>query len=116
TVYLLGSFHALMPGDYPLSSDVEAAFEDAEAWLFEMSPAEMESPTLGARMAQAALRTDGTRLDDELPKGVRERLQDWWRANAGRLGAVASDLQRFEPWFAGVVVGLVGMRDLGLDP
>ena len=32
-LYLLGSFHMLRPGDYPLSKDVDAAFDDAEALL-----------------------------------------------------------------------------------
>src|SRR5690606_19257109 len=63
SLYLLGSFHMLQPGDYPLSHDVDDAFGDAEEVLFEMSPAEMASPTLALEMGQAALRTDGTRLD-----------------------------------------------------
>ena len=118
-VYLLGSFHLLAPDDYPLSTEVDAAFADAESLLFEMSPSEMESPTLAARMAQAALRTDGTRLDGELPETTRRKLDDWVRANAARLaggGITAQGLQLFEPWFAGLVVGIVGMSDAGLDP
>jgi uncharacterized protein YbaP (TraB family) len=118
-VYLLGSFHLLAPDDYPLATEVDAAFADAESLLFEMPPAEMASPTLAARMAQAALRTDGTRLDAELPEATRRKLDDWVRANAARLaggGITAQGLQLFEPWFAGLVVGIVGMADAGLDP
>jgi uncharacterized protein YbaP (TraB family) len=118
-VYLLGSFHLLAPDDYPLSPEVDAAFADAESLLFEMSPPEMASPTLATRMAQAALRTDGTRLDAELPDATRRKLDDWVRANAARLaggGITAQGLQLFEPWFAGLVVGIVGMGDTGLDP
>lgn len=118
-VYLLGSFHLLAPDDYPLAAEVDAAFADAESLLFEMSPSEMESPTLAARMAQAALRTDGTRLDTELPEATRRKLDDWVRANTARLaggGTTAQGLQLFEPWFAGLVVGIVGMSDAGLDP
>lgn len=118
-VYLLGSFHLLAPDDYPLSAEVDAAFADAESLLFEMPPSEMESPTLAARMAQAALRTDGTRLDSELPEAARRKLDDWVRANGARMaggGITAQGLQLFEPWFAGLVVGIVGMTDAGLDP
>src|SRR3546814_6031334 len=67
TVYLLGSFHLLKPDDYPLSSDVNDAFADAEAVVFEMPPEEMNSPQLPVQMMQAAVRTDGTGLDSELP-------------------------------------------------
>lgn len=117
-VYLLGAFHLLAPDDYPLATEVDAAFDDAESLLFEMSPAEMDSPTLAMRMAQAALRTDGTRLDSELPEATRQRLDAWLRANGARIsrGVTPQSLQAFEPWFAGLVVGLVGMADEGLDP
>jgi uncharacterized protein YbaP (TraB family) len=119
TVYLLGSFHLLRPDDYPLSADVDAAFADAESLLFEMAPSEMESPTLPLRMGQAALRTDGTTLDSELPPATVARLQAWYTANATRLqaaGMTAQGLQMFEPWFVGLTVGIVGMTDAGLDP
>lgn len=118
-VYLLGSFHLLAPDDYPLSADVDAAFADAESLLFELSPAEMASPTLATRMGQAALRTDGTRLDNELPDATRRKLDAWVQANAAplaRSGMTAQALQMFEPWFVGLAVGIVGMTDAGLDP
>jgi uncharacterized protein YbaP (TraB family) len=75
----------------------------------------MASPTLASRMGQAALRTDGTRLDSELPPETRAKLRDWTQANAGRLGGMAQNLQMFEPWFVGVAVGIVGLRDSGFD-
>jgi uncharacterized protein YbaP (TraB family) len=119
SVYLLGSFHLLRPGDYPLSADVDAAFADAESLLFEMAPSEMASPTLPLRMGQAALRTDGTLLDSELPPATAARLQAWYAANAARLqaaGMTEQGLQMFEPWFVGLTVGIVGMTDAGLEP
>ena len=66
SVYMLGSFHLLKPGDYPLSKDTDAAFEDAESLVFEIPPEEISSPALAMQMAQAALRTDGTSLDSAL--------------------------------------------------
>lgn len=119
SVYLLGSFHMLAPADYPLSADVDAAFADAEALLFEMAPAEMESPTLALRMGEAALRIDGSRLDSQLPPETAEKLHAWYAANAARLqasGMTEQGLQMFEPWFVGLTVGIVGMVDVGLDP
>ncbi len=53
-VYLLGSFHLLRPGDYPLSPEVEAAFADAERLMFELAPEEMQSPAMPQMMLQAA--------------------------------------------------------------
>lgn len=59
-VYLLGSFHLLKPQDYPLSPDVEQAFEASQRVVFELSPEDMQSPQLASRMVQAATRTDGS--------------------------------------------------------
>jgi uncharacterized protein YbaP (TraB family) len=119
SVYLLGSFHLLKPGDYPLSADVDAAFADAESLLFEMPPSEMESPTLALQMGQAALRLDGTRLDSQLPPATARKLQDWFAANATGLqasGMTPQMLQMFEPWFVGLTVSIVEMTRDGLDP
>ena len=119
SVYLLGSFHLLRPGDYPLSADVDAAFADAESMLFEMPPSEMESPALALRMGQAALRVDGTGLDSQLPPATARRLQSWFAENAADLrasGLTPQALQRFEPWFVGLTVSIIEMTRLGLDP
>lgn len=119
SVYLLGSFHLLMPGDYPLSKDVDAAFADAEKLAFELSPEEMGSPQLGVQMAQAALRTDGTQLNSELPPATKARLDAWMTANATELQKMAMTpqlMQMFEPWFVGLMVTITEMTKMGLDP
>ncbi|NUS39869.1 MAG: TraB/GumN family protein [Lysobacter sp.] len=118
-VYLLGSFHLLRPSDYPLSPDVEAAFKDAKTVVFEIAPDEMDSPALAMQMGQAALRSDGTQLDGELPPTVRTKLAAWVAAHQGALqksGVPAQALQLFEPWFVGLTVSIVDMADMGLDP
>jgi len=119
SIYLLGSFHLLRQDDYPLSTDVDAAFADAESLLFEMPPSEMESPTLALQMGQAALRLDGTRLDSQLPPATARKLQDWFAANATELqasGMAPQMLQMFEPWFVALTVSIVEMTRDGLDP
>ncbi|MFS8063232.1 MAG: TraB/GumN family protein [Luteimonas sp.] len=119
SLYLLGSFHLLKPADYPLSKDVDAAFADAESVVFEMSPEEMASPTLAMQMGQAALRTDGTQLDSELPPATAASLHAWLTANAADVqasGVPAQLLQNFEPWFVGLTISIIEMTREGLDP
>ena len=119
SLYLLGSFHLLLPDDYPLSRDVDMAFADAEKLLFEISPDELASPQLGLQMAQAALRTDGRALDDELGPELAAKLAGWGRENAAQLAATGMNvevLQRFEPWFVGTMVTVTQMMALGFDP
>ena len=119
SVYLLGSFHLLKPDDYPLAKDVDAAFADAEALLFEMAPEELTSPTLALQMGQAALRTDGTALNSELTPEMVRKLDAWSAANAAtaqKIGLPPQMLQLFEPWFVGMMISIVEMTKQGLDP
>lgn len=111
-VYLLGSFHLLARDDYPLSTDVDAAFADAEALLFELSPEEANSPALPAQMAQAAMRTRPGTLQQDLGPDLWARLQAYAQAN----GLPLAQLSTFEPWFVGLTVGLMEMGRQGLDP
>lgn len=118
SLYLLGSFHMLRENDYPLSKDIDAAYADAEEVVFELPPEEMLSDTLGAQMAMAALRTDGTALDDDLPPALARKLADWATRNADGLRAVNMGpemLQMLEPWFASLIVTIVDARGAGFD-
>ena len=111
-VYLLGSFHLLRPSDYPLSGDVAAAFADAERVLFELSPDEMRSPAMPQLMMQAAMRTDGKTLQQDLDAATWTRLEAW----AGKNGLPLASFNSFEPWFVGLTITLVEMTKQGLDP
>jgi len=118
-IYLLGSFHLLKPGDYPLSKEVDAAFSDAEALMFEVSPEEMGSPELGMTMAKSGLRTDGRTLKDDLSPGTAKKLDAWLAANQGQLqkiGMAPQVMQMFEPWFAALTISVLEMTKQGLDP
>lgn len=119
SVYLLGSFHLLKPGDYPLSADVDAALEDSDAVVFEIPPEELQSPELGMKMGQAAMRTDGTPLDSALPEETAAALQAWTEENAASLQQMQLTppvLQMFHPWFVSLMVTMTEMGKYGLDP
>ena len=118
-VYLLGTFHLLRPEDYPVAPEVDAALEASQRLVLELAPDEMSSPSLGLKMAQAGMRTDGTLLDSELPPETAKALQSWLATNAARvqpLGLTAQSVQMFEPWFVALTVTLVEMTAHGLDP
>lgn len=118
SVYLLGSFHLLRPTDYPLSGDVDAAFADAESLVFELPPEEMSSPSLGISMMKAALRADGSALSSELSPSTAKKLETWLTVNNDALTKARmppEQLQRFEPWFTGLMVSLIEMGKYGLD-
>lgn len=118
-LYLLGAFHLLKPGDYPLSPDVQQALDDAQEVVFELSPEELASPALALQMAQAAARTDGSTLDSQIGPALAGKLSQWASDNAahlGRTGLTPEVLQMFQPWFAGLMVSVVELTKHGLDP
>ncbi|MFT3762014.1 MAG: TraB/GumN family protein [Pseudoxanthomonas sp.] len=112
SVYLLGSFHLLRPDDYPLSKDVDAAFEDAESLLFELPPQDMDSPAMSAKMLQAGIRRDGRTLQDDLDPGTWAALQDY----AAKNGLPLAGLSNLEPWLVGLTISIAEMTKQGLDP
>jgi hypothetical protein len=111
-VYLLGSFHLLKPQDYPLSPDVEQAFEASQRVVFELSPEDMQSPQLASRMVQAATRTDGSELKRDLDAATWQKLQAFAAQNKLPL----AQMQGMKPWFVGLSISVGQMQKLGLDP
>lgn len=116
-VYLLGSFHLLKPDDYPLSKDIDAAFDDAKTVVFEVEPASLGTPETAEKFKLAAGYADGRTLSQVLPKAARDRLQKMLSVNGGSIEQVNA----IEPWAVtlSLVLGMtqaMGFRqDQGLD-
>ena len=110
-IYLLGSFHLLKAGDYPLSPDAYAALDDAEKVVFELSPAEMNDPALGQKMAVVARRADGKTLQAALPQETWAQLVEY----AGKRQIPLQNFQGLDTWFMGLVIGITEMQIAGLD-
>lgn len=118
SLYLLGSFHLLKREDYPLSADIDAAFEDAEEVVFELSPEELASPDLPRAMARAGTLPAGETLDGRVSPAAARAMKRWIDGNGAALSALGFDaatFQRFEPWYAGLLISLTEMNKLGLD-
>lgn len=106
-LYLLGSFHLLSKNDYPLSDDVEAAFEDSELVYFEISPQEMARVNGSNAIATPSER----RLSEVLPSPLREKLSVALLETGRRL----EDVETLQPWAVNMTV-LTGITDsLGLS-
>ena len=76
SVYLLGSFHALKPDDYPLPATVQAAFADAERLAFEVPPGEMESPQLMQQLLKLSGDRSLIQVEDDGLGMTEERLKE----------------------------------------
>jgi uncharacterized protein YbaP (TraB family) len=101
SLYLLGSFHALKPSDYPLSKTINDAYADAELLVFEMAPEQLQSPDLPAKIAQMATLPENQSVQNLLPEATWQALKDWSARNPE---FPLLSLQRFEPWFIAFTV------------
>ena len=117
SLFLLGSLHLLKPSDYPLSGDVDAAFDEAEKVVFEVALEELADPATAQKFMHAAGYGDDRRLSGVLPSVLREKLD---RLLARQGGSITS-IDRYEPWFVNLslTLGMAGAQgfqaEMGLD-
>ena len=117
TLYLLGSLHLLKPSDYPLSSDVDRAFDDAEKVVFEVALEELSDPATAQKFMLAARYADDRRLSTVVPPVLREKLDRLLARQGGSIAAIDG----FEPWFVNLslTLGMAAAQgfkaEIGLD-
>lgn len=110
-VYLLGSFHLLKPGDYPVSADIDAAFAVASKVVFEVTPEQLADPTNAQRILDTASYGDTRTLRTVLPPGLHEKLA---LMLVPRDGSTAL-LDNYKPWFVNLSLVLGLSQALGFS-
>lgn len=111
TVHLLGSFHLLKDDDYPLSDDIDSAFEAADRVVFEVPPEQLSDPALGQKLLAAAAYEDGGTLSEVLPAAMREKFN---RILAGS-GSSIAQFDQYQPWFVNLSLVLGISQSLGFS-
>lgn len=111
SVYLLGSFHLLKPDDYPVSPDVDAAFQAADRVVFEVSPEDLHDPATALKFLQAAGYAEGGTLSDVLPLAMREKFNRILARN----GASIAQFEAYEPWFVNLSLTLGLSQSMGFS-
>lgn len=94
SLYLLGSIHVLKKSDYPLSSDIDRAFDDAEHVMFEVDLPSLTTPESQAMFAKAMTFSDGRTLSEVLSPQGREKLEAMLKVGGGTMAQV----EQLEPW------------------
>jgi uncharacterized protein len=113
SLYLLGSFHALKPSDYPLSQTVLDAYADAELLVFEIAPEQLQSPDLANIMLQSATLPATQSLQGMLPEKTWLSLQQWQKDNPDK---PLASLQRLKPWYAALIIANTQSKSQGFEP
>jgi len=108
TVYLLGSIHVLSPDVYPLPAVLDSAFTDAERVVFE---ADLDSlMQRGGELLMRATFAEGRTLKSELSPATYALLEE----KLTGFGVPIAQLQRFEPWFVGMMLTQLSAQKAGL--
>lgn len=119
-IYLLGTFHALKREDTRLAPEVEAAQADSTRFFFEVDPKETKDPMrAGMAFLEAAIRTDGSRLDDDLTPALQRKLSAVLARRAPGSQALAllagEGRQQLEVWYVALLLTLSGLERGDLD-
>jgi hypothetical protein len=109
TIYLFGTVHVMKPGLLWFDDAVKTAFDASGELVVET--VEPPADALQALVMRVAVRTDGKTLTETLPEQRRLQLG----AAMANLGMPAKALDRFEPWFASVMLSGLMLPKLGYD-
>lgn len=111
TVYLLGSFHMLNAGDYPLAPAVDEVYRASDRLVFEIDPNAALAPDVALRMAQRGMLPGSQRIDAVVSADTATKL----RAYIGSDAAYEA-MAHFKPWFINVGLSVRSMQGAGFDP
>ena len=113
TVYLLGSMHFLMKDDYPLSSDVDAAYQHAHKLVFEIPPEQMNPILVAGLMLQHGRYPDASHtLKNDLSPALWTKLVAYGAKN----GLPVERLQMLQPWAISLMLVALESQKIGMDP
>ncbi len=109
--FLVGSLHVLTKDFYPLSAEIEKAFDASRALVEEVDLDELNNPTSIAALVSKAMFTDGRTLEQVVSPATFVEVKR--RAEQAGLPLVA--LQRMKPWMAAVALTTPMLTAAGFD-
>jgi uncharacterized protein len=110
TIYLFGTVHVLKPGLSWFDEAVKTAFDKSDTLVLEM--VEPDPASMQTLMMKMAINPEGPNLSAQLPEGKRAAFA----AAMSEAGIPAAGYERFDPWFASLVITLTKVTKLGYDP
>lgn len=112
TVYLMGSIHLLKPESYPLDDVMEEAYSRSATVAFETDLNEINSPGHVGRLMSLGLYFDGRSIADDISEETFAMLVERTRL----LGRPLAEFTVMKPWFCGLSLYLVTLKQQGLAP
>ena len=112
TVYLLGSVHMLKAADGVLPAEVLEAYRRSQSLVMELdlSDADAAESLMTSALEQIMLPADKT-----LSQVLRPKLYASFVAHAKRVGLDPATTERFQPWFAAILLEQVTLMHDGYE-
>jgi hypothetical protein len=112
TVYLMGSIHWLKASDYPLDAAFDQAYRQSAKLYFEADLREMAKPAAGQQLLRRAQYPAGKSLKTAISPALYRQTQ----TAAKRLGLKPESLERYKPWFVGMLLTQTQLARSGYAP
>lgn len=109
-LYLAGTIHVLRPQDFPLPSEFDAAYRQAQVIVFETDLHKVQTPEFGQRFAQAMLLPDNKTLKDVLAPDVWASLQQYATQSQYPL----SQTMMYNPAMTSIMISMGELKKLGV--
>jgi uncharacterized protein YbaP (TraB family) len=110
TVYLGGTCHLLRASDFPLPAEFDHAYDRADELVFEIDPAEMETPDFAARLMAESVYRDGRTLKTVLSEEAYQALA----AQGVQSNLPIEVLQNTKPGMAVMMITIQEMTKAGI--
>ncbi len=112
TVYLLGSIHLLKESDYPLATQINDAYDDAEKLVFEVDLGNLKSSQMQSLIMEKATAKDGKTLQDRLTPETYTLATE----KASEIGLPIEAFANFKPWFFSLSLITLKLQRLNFNP
>jgi uncharacterized protein YbaP (TraB family) len=108
-IYLGGSVHILRSGDFPLPSEFDAAFEQADIVVLETDIEGLSSPEIAFGLLSQMMLPGNETLETVLNRDVYEKLKD----KCGQYGFSITDVAAMKPAMLINILTMMEMQKLG---
>ena len=107
-VYLMGSFHLLPEGHYPLDETIENAFAESEYLVVEANVLDVDQAEIEAIEYETGFYSGGERLSDnidpELFQTAKEKVEIF--------GVTEEVLEQLRPWYVSLLIAQLQLNEL----
>jgi uncharacterized protein YbaP (TraB family) len=111
TVYLLGSVHLLKAGESTLPPPVLAAYRRSSTLVMELNLNDASALSVTGTGVEATTLPEGDTLSGVLGPGLHAS----YLAHAQRLGLDGEAMERFQPWFAAMLLEQLTLAQAGYE-